>query len=167
MLRVLFVAVFFAVAGAASAQDGLRSASLPERTPMNPIPPLRTDLFIAGPDTYRPSPPRPAQLPVFPGSGFWPTFSPWFPYPSAATQDTNSMLPGWTNTSQGPEMEWREPEPPAPEIQLPPYKPGTPGPPKTFYVIPGCYAGDKPPSEGSLPAGCDVDTMKIVPPGGR
>ena len=27
--------------------------------------------------------------------------------------------------------------------------------PKTFYVIPGCYVGDVPPEESTVPAGCD------------
>ena len=39
-----------------SAQDGLRSASLPERTPATPTSETAVDLFRAGPDTYRPHP---------------------------------------------------------------------------------------------------------------
>ena len=39
----------------------------------------------------------------------------------------------------------------------------TPGRPKTFYVIPGCYAGDRPP-RGKLPAGCDRAKVRTVPP---
>jgi hypothetical protein len=35
--------------------------------------------------------------------------------------------------------------------------------PKTFYVIPGCYAGDRPP-EGTLPAGCDLRKIRKIPP---
>src|SRR5688500_17441571 len=31
--------------------------------------------------------------------------------------------------------------------------------PKSFYVIPNCYAGDKPPS-GTLPKGCDVKKLQ-------
>jgi hypothetical protein len=38
-----------------------------------------------------------------------------------------------------------------------------PGVPKTFYVIPGCYAGDKPP-RGRLPRGCDRSRVRVVPP---
>jgi hypothetical protein len=37
--------------------------------------------------------------------------------------------------------------------------------PKTVYVIPNCYAGDKPPS-GALRAGCDVKKMRVRPPSG-
>ena len=39
-----------------------------------------------------------------------------------------------------------------------------PAPPKTFYVIPGCYAGDKPPSGDRLPPACDVTKLRTVPP---
>jgi PEGA domain len=31
---------------------------------------------------------------------------------------------------------------------------------KTFYVIPNCYAGDRPPS-GDLPSGCDVSRLQV------
>ena len=34
-----------------------------------------------------------------------------------------------------------------------------PSAPKTFYVIPNCYAGDKPPS-GALPKGCDPKKLR-------
>jgi hypothetical protein len=34
--------------------------------------------------------------------------------------------------------------------------------PVTLYVIPGCYAGDRPPADGMLPAGCDVSKMRSV-----
>jgi hypothetical protein len=34
-----------------------------------------------------------------------------------------------------------------------------PAPAKSFYVIPNCYAGDKPPS-GALPKGCDVKNLQ-------
>jgi len=35
----------------------------------------------------------------------------------------------------------------------------TPAPAKSFYVIPNCYAGDKPPS-GALPKGCDIKNLQ-------
>ena len=39
--------------------------------------------------------------------------------------------------------------------------PTAPAPaPKSFYVIPNCYAGDKPPSGASLPKGCDVKKVQ-------
>jgi hypothetical protein len=42
--------------------------------------------------------------------------------------------------------------------------PPTPAKAKTFYVIPGCYAGDKPPGNRRLPAGCDVLKLRTIPP---
>jgi hypothetical protein len=36
--------------------------------------------------------------------------------------------------------------------------------PKTFYVIPGCYAGDSPPRAGRLPAGCSSRNVRTIPP---
>ena len=36
--------------------------------------------------------------------------------------------------------------------------------PKTFYVIPNCYAGDKPPDKDKLPKGCQVLNVRKVPP---
>jgi hypothetical protein len=32
----------------------------------------------------------------------------------------------------------------------------------TFYVIPGCYLGNRPPSEVSLPPGCDLKNVRTV-----
>ena len=39
-----------------------------------------------------------------------------------------------------------------------------PAPPKTFYVIPRCYAGDTRPRADQLPAGCRVSNMRTIPP---
>jgi hypothetical protein len=38
------------------------------------------------------------------------------------------------------------------------------GPPKTFYVIPRCYAGTTRPRQAQLPAGCKVSDVREVPP---
>jgi hypothetical protein len=46
-----------------------------------------------------------------------------------------------------------------PPISYEPYVPGTAGPPKTFFVIPGCYAGDRPPKKMALPRGCDISKL--------
>ena len=35
-----------------------------------------------------------------------------------------------------------------------------PSQPKTFYVVPGCYAGDVLPQQATLPAGCDATLVK-------
>jgi hypothetical protein len=36
--------------------------------------------------------------------------------------------------------------------------------PKTFYVIPGCYAGDVRPRTDQLPKGCQIARLRQVPP---
>jgi hypothetical protein len=33
--------------------------------------------------------------------------------------------------------------------------------PEKFYVIPGCYAGNKPPQPNNLPAGCDIKSLRV------
>jgi len=42
--------------------------------------------------------------------------------------------------------------------------PAAPGVAKTFYVIPGCYAGDKPPGAVRLPPTCDPAKVLTIPP---
>lgn len=39
--------------------------------------------------------------------------------------------------------------------------------PKTLYVIPRCYAGDKRPAPSDLPPGCTVRMMRTIPPARR
>jgi hypothetical protein len=36
--------------------------------------------------------------------------------------------------------------------------------PKTFYVIPGCYAGDRPPVASQLRRGCSTSKLRKIPP---
>jgi len=36
--------------------------------------------------------------------------------------------------------------------------------PKTFYVIPKCYAGDKKPNANQLPKGCRASDLRTIPP---
>ncbi|MGH9257312.1 MAG: hypothetical protein ACRD3C_22360 [Vicinamibacterales bacterium] len=138
---------------AAAAQDGLRSASLPERGPgLTAL--AERDLFLVPPDFYnrRPDPSAsrllfPQVLPTYVGTPYW--------YVSA---------PADVAVRPAARQPFREvmPEPAAvPSVTLPPLPPGQP---KTFYVIPGCYAGDKPPEPEWLPAGCDASNMRVVPP---
>jgi hypothetical protein len=68
---LLAASLVLAIGPALHAQDGLRSASLPER-PIATQPPGPEDLFRARPDTYRPRPHRPRPEPV----GRWP----YWPY---------------------------------------------------------------------------------------
>ena len=158
LLAALAVAL---LSTAAAAQDGLRSASLPERTPMNPVPPPPVDLFRAAPDTYTPKPPdqrprhRQSNRHLFGASVFAPVYLVGY-----------SIEPDRRAGFQSPELEpLRRSEPPAPPAAAPvaptPMPPVTPGPRKTFYVIPGCYAGDRPPHADRLPPGCDVSKTRI------
>ena len=34
--------------------------------------------------------------------------------------------------------------------------------PDVFYVVPGCYAGNRPPREGSLPTGCNITRLRTI-----
>jgi hypothetical protein len=49
-------------------------------------------------------------------------------------------------------------------VAAPAEAPRPPAIPKTFYVIPGCYAGDSPPAANRLPSGCSMSNLKTVPP---
>ena len=208
------------VSAPAWAQDGLRSASLPERSrrPPNPYGPV--DWYRAGPRTYAPPPQRSLRdrrRPRHRGDfGFFPfdTFAgPWAPYGFAAEPVVEEfgyllpqVMPGTAEvlvdgeylgtvddlrrTGLGQELVAgphrlelrasgyepvtvgvriaadetlyyrRDLEPtPRPAPPAPP-----PGVPKTFYVIPGCYAGDKPPQTERLPRNCDAANTRTIPP---
>ena len=47
---------------------------------------------------------------------------------------------------------------PAPPAGLSPVSPRGP---ETMYVIPGCYAGNRPPSESALARGCDIAGLRV------
>ncbi|OFW16753.1 MAG: hypothetical protein A3H29_05935 [Acidobacteria bacterium RIFCSPLOWO2_02_FULL_67_21] len=151
--RFLVLTTVLAVAGggtAASAQDGLRSAALPERAPSVVRP--GTDLFAVGPDFYRrpPDPRRDPPLVILPYA--WP--APYWYLPPAAIYRPPEP--------RSPKPAARPAQPAAPPIVSQP--PPAPGPAKTFYVIPGCYAGDRRPAPEWLPAGCDISRLRVVPP---
>ncbi len=64
-------------------------------------------------------------------------------------------------------------EPPGPSeppnVAASPAAPPAPAPvaathgPDTFYVIPGCYAGNRPPQPERLPKGCEVAKLRATP----
>src|SRR5688572_6985376 len=69
---LLALGLWIVLSPALRAQDGLRSASLPER-PIATQPPGPDDLFRAGPDTYRPRPDRkPPRFEPSTGGLYWP-----------------------------------------------------------------------------------------------
>ena len=145
------------VPAASSAQDGLRSASLPERplTASVPPPPSRGDGYRAGPRTFRPDPRRRSQLPVF---GYYgPQLA--YPYGDPYVQPIIVVVPSDVTRAAQP-----APPPAPPAVASTPYVPGPPGRPKTFYLIPGCYAGDRRPEPASLAPGCSMTGLRIVQP---
>jgi hypothetical protein len=235
----LVVASVFLLSTAALAQDGLRSASLPERTPQNPIPmgsqpgvrsgtlpdrnpttspipPHRVDQFIAHPRTYTPrlpgEPPRRGRFQNFLFGGY----SYGYPYgdvyaaremapePAAngylyldlrpgnaqvyvdglyfgTVDDFRRLIPGRALEAGAHRLELRASgyETASFDVLVQPGETTTyradlqqsaarqaaaAGPPKTFYVIPGCYAGDKRPSAQSLRKGCDIAKVRVIPP---
>jgi hypothetical protein len=208
------------LANTASAQQGLRSASLPESRLESSITPPRPDVYLATPRTYAPRYDRLQRRPRFPGGGV-PYFG-WearrdshsraarlpadlpdgylrlFVQPSTAEVHIDGYYVGTVDEFRrsgrtlepGPhQVELRvagrnnvtfevllasyetityrydfdqsapaAPAPPTPATSAPPAAP------KTFYVIPGCYAGDKRPDADRLPPACDITKLRTVPP---
>ena len=165
-MRILCAAVALCLLPvAAPAQDALPSAALQRRLPSaaldrRPLASVPRDLFRAAPTTFAPGfdePPRidPRFLPCcggFPGTFFLPS-GPWW-----AAQPQVVYVP--VIVRDAPRA---APPPEAPPPPAPPPAP-TPGTPKTFYVIPRCYAGDRPPDPDALPPGCDRGQLRVVPP---
>jgi hypothetical protein len=148
------------VPASSSAQDGrLHTASLPARPPVSSLEPVREDVYRARPDTYRPDPNRRS----LPGFGY---FAPQFFYPLVQpiivvvpddAAEPARVAPRVPPTASGP---------PPPYVIGPPepYVAGVPGRPTHFYIIPGCYAGDRRPAPESLAPGCSLTRLRVVPP---
>jgi hypothetical protein len=130
-------------------------------------------VFRARPWTYRPGR---SQL-FFPGGGgyypypyypfpYYPSYSyPYsYPYPYSPTgqiqQDAEPTVIVFPSTPD----EVAPAAPPAPAPPPEPYVAGPLGPPKTFYVIPGCYLGDRRPDPGSLAPRCSISQLRVIPP---
>ena len=112
------------------------------------------DLYRATPDTYAPRYDRTTPAPPPGGSVI---YGPWGPYPQWA-QPGQPVVVNPTVVVNIPPAESRTPEPPKPAVVAPRAQP------KTFYVIPGCYAGDRRPERARLPHGCDLSKLRTVPP---
>ena len=129
------------------------------------------DLFLAGPHTYAPrfhrrshGRVRPILIPyVVPSFPYFPLSD--FSWPGmrgaaepAVTDDQDvRILPNDAPTfPRRPELvESSAGAPPLPFVK--------PASPKTLYVIPRCYAGDRLPDASQLPAGCRVDDVQVIP----
>jgi hypothetical protein len=236
----LVVASVFLLSGTASAQEGLRSASLPARTPQNPIPegsqpglrsgslpdrnpttmpipPDRVDQFIAHPRTFTPrlpgEPPRRRgrfQNYLFGGYNYGYGYGDVYATRESATEpvpsgylyldlrpgtaqvyvdglymgtvdDFRRLIPGRAMDAGAHRLELRASGYESASFnvliqpgetttyradlqQTAPRQQAAAAPPKTFYVIPGCYAGDKRPSAQSLRKGCDIAKVRVIPP---
>ncbi len=160
MRRTFHVAVAICLLSTAgSAQQGLRSASLPDRAPP-PLPSATPDVFLARPNTYTPRPPR-RDLRRYRGDGFAIDYS-HYSDTRFAKRDTSGNVelridPGETRNSRS-DLDRVASAAPLPQRVV------AAGPPKTFYVIPGCYAGDKPPQADRLRPGCRISDTRKVPP---
>jgi hypothetical protein len=135
------------------AQDGLRSASLPER-PVATLPPGPGDLFRAGPDTYRPGthPDRFGPV-IVSGSSYWPYLI--VPAPEPPRVIERSPQTRFTRRETAPVPAVPDRRSVLPQSVAPP----VPVAAKTMYVIPRCYAGDKPPDAST---GCDLTKLRTI-----
>ena len=128
------------------------------------------DLFLAGPYTYAPRHRRShARLRTVLVPYVVPSF-PYFPLgdfslrgmggavePIVTGERYVDILP--TDTPAFPSRPDLV-ESPASEAPRPSVRPPLP---KTLYVIPRCYAGDRLPDASQLPAGCRVDDVQVIP----
>ena len=154
-----------AVTASVAAQDGLRSASLPQSAPPPTIA-VERDLFLVPPDFYIRRPDPWGSRLFFPQVLLWPPGvptwqSPLSLYPQSLDIDEPVVQDIPNERSGVPLVSGAD----AAAIPAMPAPPMVPGPPKTFYVIPGCYAGDRPPAAESLRPGCDRSNMRVIPPG--
>jgi hypothetical protein len=87
------------------------------------------------------------------------------------TSFTARVTPGETTTYRtnlaraGQSAPFRPVSTYVPYVQYHAYRAHAPAPkPQTFYVIPGCYAGDTQPREDKLPSGCNTSSVRTLPP---
>jgi hypothetical protein len=167
--------------GVVEAQDGLRSAALPEPTLSSPVANER-DLFRVPHDFYNRRPDSdgsrlflPQPLPTFVWGPQWPdTIVPVQGYTGAPVHrfrfrgshvlgcmGSGSVVHACSGSGVTEKSEAAPETTASPSVTAPLMAPGKP---KTFYVIPGCYAGDRPPALEWLPRGCDTSNMRVIPP---
>jgi hypothetical protein len=179
--RMMWAAGILALlCGVAEAQDGLRSAALPEPTLRSSVADDR-DLFRVPQDFYNRRPDSdgsrlffPQPLPTFVWGPYWPRSRPVHGFTGAQVHrfrftgswSSGARVPGsQVQGYAGPSVTERSET--APEATVSPSLPVlrmAPGKPKIFYVIRGCYAGDRPPALEWLPRGCDISKLRVVPP---
>lgn len=155
-MRTLIVLGLLLSAAPAFGQDGLRSPVLPEAGPFGQ-PPASRDIYTVPPDFYnRPTPPG---LPTTGIGGFW-VGSQLDGLRSDERRRDRAISRAVRAELQRQQMRMlTAPLAPVAPVVMPP-----PGPPKTFYIIDGCYAGDTRPDRTRLPERCRGTALRIVPP---
>jgi len=164
-MRGLVIAVSLVLnAGVGFAQDGLRSPVLPESVLPGPPPAAVQDIYRVPPDFYtRPRPPMPAPGPGIGGPGLgvpWWWGGPAWTVPASRLDASRLRETSPSARDDRPRMPRRV----SPAAPIPPYQPGAAGPPRTLYVIPGCYAGDRPPDSTRLSPACRDAEVRVLPP---
>ena len=158
MKVLLVVGLAVALTPALHAQDGLRSASLPER-PIATPPPGPGDLFRAGPNTYRPGThPDPVGPVILGGSSYWPYLTMPVPETPRVIEPSRVIAPSRSRFVKRETAPIGE-IPNRPSAPLQSVAPSAPVVARTMYVIPRCYAGDKPP-DASI--NCDLSKLRTI-----
>lgn len=143
---------------------------VPNQPPPAPPADEGRDLFRAAPGTFDPRFDRlltPAELGMwFPQSAtLWPV---WIAPSHETYRRAGEVRPVEPTVRIVVEHRQVPPAPvpaPAPAMTLPAATVPLPaGHKKTLYVIPGCYAGDKPPRRDQLRAGCDMRNVRTISP---
>jgi hypothetical protein len=158
---------------AADALAGQRRRGAPSPPPPAPVVP-RT--LSTGGVTTLPPPPPVSPFAARPG-----TYAPHYNEPAPRSRGLGYGVP-YYNSAIGigayvpeaavtppalveqPPLSVSVPEPPRAAAPVPePQRIAALHGPDTFYVIPGCYAGNLPPNPGRLPRGCDLTRLRTTP----
>ena len=167
---VAFVA--FMLLGAAGGRAEQRYRPAPPAPPPAPVVP---PALSTGGITTLPPPPPPSPFAARPG-----TYAPHYTDPAPRSRGYGYGVPYYNGAvgigsyvipaAAAPAPEQKPPST-APEPSPVPEPVPVPEPPRIaaahgpdmFYVIPGCYAGNRPPNPARLPKGCDVARMRVTP----
>jgi hypothetical protein len=136
-----------------------------------PPAPFVPKVLSTGGITTLPPPPPPSPFAARPG-----TYTPHYDRPSSLQNRRGAysyVAPFYGGTPDAASAPASPPPAPEPRVTPEPPKIAEPLPepppvavshgPDMFYVIPGCYAGNRPPNPDRLPKGCDVARMRTTP----
>jgi len=160
--------VLLLAAGARAGQRHPVAPPAPSPAPSFPVVPS-TPLIGGGITTSSPTPASPSPFTARPG-----TYAPHYteraprsrgqvyggvPYYDGAI-GIGGLVAAPDATAPAPEQQ--PAQAPEPRVPVPQPVAAVHGP-DTFYVIPGCYAGNRPPNPVRLPKGCDVARLRTTP----